>query len=143
MGVEAERRALQIAVALACFVPLSMGGTSILSSLAVIQGMAPPWPADLDSHYRYLSGILFGIGLVFAASIPRIECAGTIFRTLCAIIVVGGLARLVSLGDVGWPSAGHRFGLVMELGVVPTLTLWQARIARLWPKADKSGARTS
>lgn len=135
MRVEAERRALQVAVALACLVPLGMGGASILSSLAVIQGMAPPWPADLDSHYRYLSGLLFGIGLVFAASIARIERAGAIFRALCAIIVVGGLARLVSLADVGLPSDGHRFGLVMELAIVPALTLWQARIARLWPDA--------
>ena len=46
------------------------------------------------------------------------------------LVVAGGLARLLSWVTVGAPSAGHRLGLMMELGVVPLLMLWQARIAR-------------
>ncbi|WP_436423282.1 DUF4345 family protein [Enterococcus faecium] len=49
---------------------------------------------------------------------------------LGALIVAGGCARVVSLASVGAPSAGHLFGLAMELGVVPLLMLWQARVAR-------------
>lgn len=125
-----ERRLLQAATAFACLVPLMMGGTSILNGADVLRGMDPPFPVDLDSHYRYLSGLLFGIGLVFAACIPRIERHGAIFRALCAVIVCGGLARLLSLLESGAPSFGHQFGLVMELVVVPLVTLWQARLAR-------------
>jgi hypothetical protein len=32
--------------------------------------------------------------------------------------------------ELGWPTAGHRFGLVMELIVVPTIVIWQSRVAR-------------
>jgi hypothetical protein len=130
--VEAERRLLQAATALACLVPLSMGATSVLGSAAVLKGVTPPLPVDLDSHFRYLSGLLLGLGLVFLAAIPRIEAKGQLLRGLGVIVVVGGLARLLSLIDAGVPSAGHLFGLVMELAVVPGIVLWQARVARRW-----------
>jgi hypothetical protein len=130
MSPSLERRLLQAAVALASLVPLSMGGSSILRSADVLKGMDPPFPIDLDSHYRYLSGLLLGIGLVFLFSIPRIERHRTIFLTLGAVILVGGLARLWSLVELGAPSRGHQFGLAMELIVVPLIVLWQGRIAR-------------
>ena len=132
MRRETERHLLQGATALACLVPLSMGSLSLVKSADVLRGVSPPLPVDLDSHFRYLSGLLLAIGLVFLVSIPRIETKETVFRTLCAIIVVGGLARLLSLLEVGVPGPGHQFGLVMELVVVPLIVLWQARIARLY-----------
>ncbi len=130
MSPRLERRLLQATVAAASLVPLAMGGLSILRSADVLKGMEPPFPVDLDSHYRYLSGLLLGIGLVFVASIPRIERRRTVFLTLGAVILVGGLARLWSLLEVGAPSVGHRFGLGMELFAVPLIVLWQGRVAR-------------
>ena len=130
MSPALERLLLQGAVAIASLVPLTMGGLSILRCADLLKGMDPPFPVDLDSHYRYLSGLLLGIGLVFLASIPRIERRRTVFLTLGAVILVGGLARLWSLVDAGVPSAGHRFGLVMELVAVPLIVLWQGRVAR-------------
>ena len=130
MSPALERLLLQGAVAIASLVPLTMGGLSILRGADLLKGMDPPFPVDLDSHYRYLSGLLLGIGLVFLASIPRIVRRRTVFLTLGAVILVGGLARLWSLVDAGVPSAGHRFGLVMELVAVPLIVLWQGRVAR-------------
>jgi hypothetical protein len=130
MSAETERRLLQAAIAFACAVPLAMGGLSLIEGPAVLKGVRNAPPTDLDSHFRYLSGLLLGIGIAFAACIPRIERRGAIFRTLCVIVVIGGLGRLVSLIEHGAPSAGHRFALAMELGIVPLLALWQARVAR-------------
>ena len=132
MTPERERRLLQIAVAVACLVPFAAGGAGIVLSTAMLKHVGLPWTPDLDSHFRYLSGLLLGVGIAFAACIPRIEDKGLLFRGLTVVVVTGGLARLVSLLDFGPPSAGHAFGLVMELGVVPVLALWQARIARLF-----------
>ena len=137
MRPEAERRLLQAATALACMVPLSAGLTGIIESAPMLKGVSAPVPTDLDSHFRYLSGLLFGIGLVFLASIPRIEQQGAVFRTLGLVILVGGLARLLSLGEAGAPSRGHLFGLLMELGVVPLVVLWQARVARRFRAASE------
>ena len=130
MTAEHERRLLQAATALAALVPLLAGGQGVVESAAMLRGVEPPLPIDLDSHYRYLSGLLLGIGLVFAACIPRIEAHGSIFKALGALIVVGGLSRLASLIAHGAPGPGHQFGLLMELIVVPSIVLWQARVAR-------------
>ncbi|NJC34241.1 hypothetical protein GGR88_001715 [Sphingomonas jejuensis] len=122
-----ERRLLQVAVGLACLVPLLAGGIGVLRGAAFLR--AAPL-VDLDSHVRYLSGLLLAIGVGFAASIPAIEQHGARMRTLGLLVVTGGLARLLSLYHDGLPSAGHRFGLVMELIIVPALLLWQARVAQ-------------
>ena len=132
MKAETERRLLQAATALACLVPLSMGVTSVIGSASVLKGVSDPLPIDLDSHFRYLSGLLLGTGLVFLACLRDIERRRPVFLALGAIILVGGLARLLSVFELGWPGPGHRFGLVMELVVVPLIVLWQGRVARLF-----------
>ena len=122
-----ERTLLQAAVAIASLVPLSVASISIVRGAMWLQ----PAPAtDLDSHFRYLSGIFLVMGLAFLTCIPAIESKTGRFRLLGAMVVGGGLARLVSLGTVGEPSAGHLAGLCIELIVVPLLVAWQARVAQ-------------
>ena len=125
-----ERRLLQAAIVLACAVPLSAGLAGIIEGATMLRGAAPGAPADLDSHMRYLSGLLFGIGIGFLACVPRIEARSAVFRTLGLIVLVGGLSRAASLLGVGAPGWEHRLALVMEIGITPLLVLWQARIAR-------------
>jgi hypothetical protein len=96
----------------------------------MMQGVGGGAPVDLDSHFRYLSGLLLGIGLAFAWCVPAIERRTLLFRTLGLIAILGGLARLLGLIERGVPGPGHVFGLAMELGTVPLLLLWQARVAR-------------
>jgi len=131
MSVVVERRLLQAVVALACIVPLSVGGQSILHGPGFL-GHPPVIPRDLDSHFRYISGIFFAVGIAFATCIPRIEATGPRFRLLGALVIAGGLSRVLSLLAVGVPSKGHLFGFAMELGAVPLLMLWQASFARRW-----------
>lgn len=134
MTLAAERRLLQAVVALACLVPLTIGGESVLRGPGFL-GHPPVIPTDLDSHFRYISGIFFAVGIAFASCVPRIEATGSRFRLLGALVVAGGLARLISLVQVGVPSAGHLFGFAMELGAVPLLMLWQRSFARRWATA--------
>jgi Domain of unknown function (DUF4345) len=124
-----ERRALQIVVAVASLIPISAGAAGVLfgPAMVAIDGA----PTSADSHFRYLSGLLLGIGIGFATTIPRIESHTARFRTLATIVVIGGLARLLSLWTRGVPDKPMLAALVMELGVTPGLALWQARVASL------------
>ena len=131
MSPPIEKRLLQAIVAVACLVPLITGGWSILHGPGFL-GHPPVIPVDLDSHFRYISGIFFAVGIAFASCVPGIETKGPRFRLLGALVIMGGLSRVVSLAAVGVPSKGHLFGLAMELGVVPLLMLWQASFARRW-----------
>ena len=116
-----ERRALQTAVALAALVPVSAGG------LGVITGTAHE-SAGFDSHFRYLSGLLLGIGLLFWSMVPAIERRTEAFRVLTFVVVAGGLARLYAYAQRGDPGT-MRLALVMELLITPALCVWQSRVA--------------
>jgi len=126
-----EKRLLQAIVAVASLVPLITGGWSILHGPGFL-GHPPVIPVDLDSHFRYISGIFFAVGVAFASCVPGIETKGPRFRLLGALVIMGGLSRTVSLIAVGVPSKGHLFAFAMELGVVPLLLLWQAGFAKRW-----------
>jgi hypothetical protein len=139
MNLRMERLLLQGAIAFACLVPLLAGGAAVLNGADVIRGVPRPPPPDLDSHMRYLSGLLFAIGLGFLSCVPRIENRSARFQLLGWIVIVGGLGRALSLPDVGWPSLPHRLALGMELGVTPLLMLWQWRIAARWRRTQGAG----
>lgn len=135
----AEKRVLQVIVAIACLIPLKTGGDGILFGPSWLKGMAEVvTPTDLDSHFRYISGIFFAVGVAFATCVAGIETKGGRFRLLGGFVICGGCARLLSLILVGMPSSGHLFGLTMELGVVPLLMLWQARVERRYKRQTLS-----
>jgi hypothetical protein len=126
---QTERRLLQLAVALACLVPLAAGGAGVVEGPAMVGGV-DGGPADLESHFRYLSGLLLGLGIAFAAAIPTIERRSELFAALTMIVVVGGLSRLAALLTSETPGGAHVLALGMELIVVPLLFAWQRRVAR-------------
>ena len=69
-----ERRLLQAAVAVGCLSPFWFGLRGMIEGPAMLAGVAPGQaPPDLLSHYRYLSGLFFGLGLVLLSCLPAIE----------------------------------------------------------------------
>ena len=122
-----SRRALQAMVALLGLVPVLAG----LSGVVLGASMAGPSPGTpgLDSHFRYLSGLLLAIGLGFWSTVPSIERRTARFRLLTALVVAGGLGRLIGVLLDGLPPAPMLAGLGMELVVTPLLCAWQSRIA--------------
>ncbi|MDX6806889.1 DUF4345 domain-containing protein [Terrihabitans rhizophilus] len=129
MTAASERRLLQIAVALGGIVPVGAGLLGVIAGASMVPDGVPAG-ISLDSHVRYLSGLLLAMGLLFWASIPHVEAHTGRFRLLTLIVFVGGVARLFGLMK-GLPSVPMLFGLVMELVVTPLICLWQARIARI------------
>ena len=135
MTPRASRHALQIVIALAGFVPVGAGlaGIALGPSFAGLGdplGIPGSTDPSLDSHFRYLSGLLLAIGLLFWSAIPSIERRGSLVRALTLIVATGGLGRAVSLLRVGEPGAGMRLALIMELVVTPLICLWQFTLER-------------
>jgi hypothetical protein len=133
------KRALQAAVALLALVPVGAGLAGVIAGPAMVVGVDTA-PISLDSHFRYLSGLLLAIGLGFWSTIPAIESKTARFRLLTALVVIGGLGRLVSAIQLGWPDDSMRFGLVMELVVTPLLACWQGWVAQPGGNRIASGA---
>lgn len=115
---------LPIAIRLAALVPLLAGGAGAVLGPAFLGEAAGP---ATGSHLRYLSGLLLGLGLAAlwcAGDMPRRR---QVFGALSAMVVLGGLARLLGLATAGLPPLPHLLALLMELGVVPALWLWSRR----------------
>jgi hypothetical protein len=135
MTSDKERSYLQRAVAIAALVPVAAGlfgvlwGTSLTGDRTSISA---------DSHFRYLSGLLLGIGILFWSTLPGIERKNSLFRHLCLVVVLGGLARVLGLVLTGVPSIAMIGGLIMELGVTPALFLWQMRVANRYEEGSSA-----
>lgn len=136
MNPQIEKRLLQVAILLGGAFSLFFAGLSVVEGVSVLLPGNARADIDLDSHFRYLSGILFAIIIGFYSCIPGIERKGGRLRLLGALVICGGLARLVGLLVNGVPGQGQLIGLTLELVVTPMLLLWQARVAgRLAPPA--------
>jgi hypothetical protein len=120
-----EKRALQVAVAIAGLVPVTAGGLGAVRPALLALAGAP----SALTHAAYLSGLLLGIGLVFWSLIPTIERQTRIFTLLTFVVVLGGLARAFAALRLGAGGPSVILPLVMELGVTPLLCLWQRRVA--------------
>ena len=125
----AEKRLLQAAMAVTLLLPYTAAVLSLARGPGWL-GHATLVPRDLDSHFRYISGLFLGMLILFTSCVPGVERKGARLRLLSFMVMIGGLARLSSWLLVGQPSAGHIAGLGIELGVVPLILLWQARVAR-------------
>lgn len=127
-----ERRALQVAVAIGCLVPITAGLAGAILGPGLLGGAGG---IDADSHFRYLSGLLLGIGLAYGASVRGIERHRGRFLLLTLIVVAGGLGRLISVAALGLPPVSMSAALTMELLVTPALAYWQLRVARIAARA--------
>jgi hypothetical protein len=132
MNPRDNRRALQIAIAVLGLVPVGAGLAGVLMGPAFVgagaHGALSSAEITLDSHFRYLSGLLLALGLLFWWAIPTIERRGPLVRALTFLVVIGGLSRVFSLVEVGPPDDGMRLGMVMELIITPLICLWQRRV---------------
>jgi Domain of unknown function (DUF4345) len=129
-----QRRALQIAVALAGLVPVSAGALGALRP-ELLHLMGPPHAL---THAAYLSGLLLGLGLGFWSLIPTIERQSHAVSLLTALVVLGGLARALAALQLGAWGLPVVLPLIMELGITPALWAWQRRVSKNTP----SGLRT-
>ena len=127
--MERERGYLQKTVAVLGLVPVSAGLFGVLFGPALTGDEVS---VSADSHFRYLSGLLLGIGLLFWSTTPAIEEKTGRFRLLTLLVVIGGLARLLGLVLTGVPSLYMLASLALELVVTPLLALWQTRVANAY-----------
>jgi len=122
-----EKRLLQIAIAVAGLIPVTAGMWGGLKGIVMLGYWGD---AAVDSHFRYLSGLLLAIGVAYWTTIPEIERQGARFGLLTVIVVTGGFFRAVGMVIDGSPGPIMTGALIAELTITPLLYLWQLRVAR-------------
>lgn len=129
MSPRTEKRLLQAVMCVTLLLPLGAALAGVIQGPHFL-GHPPVIPTDLDSHFRYISGLFLGMLLLFASCIPEVEQRGARLRMLAFMVFIGGLFRFYSLVAIGTPSTGHLIGLGIELVELPLILLWQARLVR-------------
>jgi hypothetical protein len=132
-----EKYALQAVLLLVALIPLSAGLAGVITGPAFFQIAAS---VSADSHMRYLSGLLLGIGILALTVIPHVERHTERMGALTLIVFVGGLSRLWALLLVGKPNAVMTAALFVELLLTPALFLWVRRVAKLSAETPQSAA---
>ena len=125
-----ERRLLQVAIALGGLVAVGAGVVGGLHGTLMLGDWGD---LNLDSHFRYLSGLLLGLGVAYWSTIPDIERHEARLGLITLIVVTGGFFRAFGLLASGSPDWPMRTALVLELVGAPLLYLWQRRIAHATP----------
>ena len=85
------KRALQAIIVIGSLVPIAAGGAGMILGPGFF-GDHIVASADLDGHFRYLSGLLLGIGLAYLSAVPKIEKRRQRFLLLAGLVFWAGLA---------------------------------------------------
>ena len=128
----AELRLFQLVVIVAALVPITAGAAGVWRGPAMISN-AVTHSADLESHYRYLSGLLLGIGIAFVVGVADVGRRAGLLRALGFIVVMGGLARLLGAALGGISGRAAPFPLLHGAGRGP-------RVAAVADK-DRTGGK--
>ena len=120
-----ERKLLQIAFALAGLVLIVFGlaGVFFGANFVDLSGNV-----EIDSYFRFLKGVLLGIGLIYWSSIPDIARHGERVSLVTFILVLGAVPRLIAVIGHGVPTIGILISLAGELIVAPLLWLWHQHV---------------
>jgi hypothetical protein len=120
-----ERKLLQIAFALAGLVLIVFGlaGVFFGANFVDLSGNV-----EIDSYFRFLKGVLLGIGLIYWSSIPDIARHGERVSLVTFILVLGAVPRLIAVIGHGVPTIGIMISLAGELIVAPLLWLWHQHV---------------
>jgi hypothetical protein len=121
-----ERKLLQVAFALAGLVLIVFGlaGVFFGANFADLSGSV-----EMDSYFRFLKGMLLGIGLIYWSSIPDIARHSERISVVTFILVLGAVPRLIAVIGHGVPTIGILISLAGELIFAPLLWLWHQHVA--------------
>lgn len=122
------KRGLQVLLALLSLIPVLVAVLGLVFGAGLRLPEANITP-NFDSHYRYLTGYYLSLSLLAWWIIPNVEKHTTLLRIMGGSIFVGGLGRLISGVQVGWPAPFSIVFMVIEL-LFPLLLIWQANLPR-------------
>lgn len=117
---------LRMLLALLGLVPVGTGLLGVIGGVA-LDPSGNDSSLYFDSEYRFLNGVWICAGIALWWSIRRPQPRAATTRFLLIAMIVGGVARAVSVAAEGWPSAVFTAALGIELLAIPALTLWHAR----------------
>lgn len=121
---------VKITTALLSLIALLTGAMDVIvgvagqANIGVGAAAAAPFDPVLDSQVRFLGAVWLGLGAVQLFCLGDLRRYGAILQLCFAIVVLGGIGRVLSLIQVGQPASGTGpsfifVALAIELVLVP------------------------
>jgi len=136
-------KAFQIVIYVIAVIPLITGVSDIFNGAAGLLAAKGQLTANavkdpyLDNMYRFFAAIWLGVGVFMMLFVRDLTRYHTAMTALFGVIFVGGLARVISVVQLGMPVDQSQaniiiVGLVIELFVIPVLYLWMRYLRPAW-----------
>lgn len=122
-----QQRTLIIVLAVLGAVSIASGLSGIIFGPEGVPGGAPT-TASVDNEYRFTNAFWLAAGAALWWSLFRLPERRNVTRVVLVIAFLGGFARLVSVGVMGWPHPVFIAALILELVVVPLVIWWHVRV---------------
>jgi len=123
---------LQIVTALVGIIPIATGVLGLMGvndPLYVAAGV--PRVLLLDTNLRFYSGVWIGLGFALLWLIPTIQNQTVLFRVLWGMVFLGGIGRILSIMQLGWPPAAYVAFTAIEIVGAPLFIWWQSRVSKI------------
>lgn len=136
-------QALKTAVRVFCVIPFLTGladivdGAGLLTLAGAQLGPAAGDPV-LNNQIGFWGAIWFGFGVILWRASSHLRDEADLFRLLCGILVLSGLARLGAAMAHGFPGPELAVAMAVELAGGVGLLLWHASALNHAPAAVPS-----
>ena len=123
------KRGLQVVLAAGGLVAIATGLTHIAGGVSTFPG-SPSAENAADNEARFLAAFWVAFGAVALWVVPRVARETLVVRALGGALILGGLARLVSIIDVCEPDSFQYVLMGLELVLGPLVIGLQALLSR-------------
>jgi hypothetical protein len=123
------RRGLQLTLTIVGGVAVAFGALTVITGGALVLDGGKVSPS-IDSELRFYAAWYVGAGVIVIRAARRVESEGSTIRAVCAVLLLGGMARLLSIVSVGAPHPVFLVLMALEIVLPALLVPWQAAVAR-------------
>lgn len=140
VGPETSMRAFKTTLYLLALIPLFTGALNVVLGLQA-QGLigaqlSPEGFRDplLNSQMRFYGAIWFGFGLLLCVCLSNIKIYSSLLRGSLAIVFLGGVGRIASLVQFGFPTEALSMAFVIAVTAIeiigmPLLLWWHSHLS--------------
>jgi len=135
-SIELHMRNLMLTVRAFCVIPFVTSSLDLIDGVGLLKKAGVPLDEGsardpmLNSQIRFFGAIWLGYGIVLWRASSRLRTEADLFKLLCGILGLSGLARLASAFQYGFPGVPLGGAILLEIVGSAGALRWHASLLR-------------